>query len=76
MKVFEKDTVDAYVARWKHAAPLLDKVRDTDIRSANTAQAMKNYTGSATWAVTHRPSPATSGLIEQQRWFMKLMNHS
>jgi hypothetical protein len=76
MKFFEKNTVDACVARWKHAAHLLEKVRDGDIRSVNTAQAMKNYTGIATWAVTHRPSPATSGLIEQQRWFMKLMNHS
>ena len=73
MKVSEKDASEAYFARWKHAAPLLDKVRDADIRTANTAQAMKNYTGSATWAVTHRPSSATCGLIEQQHWFMKIL---
>jgi hypothetical protein len=71
-----KEAIQAYVARWQRAAPVLEKVRDADIRSANTAEAMKSYAGSANWAVAHRPSPATSGLVEQQRWFMKLLHRA
>jgi hypothetical protein len=68
----EKEALRAYVARWRRAAPLLQQVRDADIRAADTAQAMSIFSGSATWAVVHRPAAPTSGLVEQQRWFMKL----
>lgn len=68
--------MQAYVARWERATPILAKLREGDIRSANTAEAMRSYTGSANWAVRHRPNPATSGLVEQQRWFMTLLNRS
>jgi hypothetical protein len=72
MTATDKDALRAYAARWERAAPLLQQVRDADIRAADTAQAMKIFSGSATWAVTHRPASPTSGLVEQQRWFMKL----
>lgn len=72
MTATEKEALRAYVARWERAAPLLQQVRDADIRAADTAQSMRIFSGSATWAVTHRPAAATSGLVEQQRWFMKL----
>jgi hypothetical protein len=72
MTATEKETLRAYAARWERAAPLLQQVRDADIRAADTAQAMKIFSGSATWAVTHRPASTTSGLVEHQRWFMKL----
>jgi len=72
MTATEKEALRAYVARWERAAPLLQQVRDADIRAADTAQSMKIFSGSATWAVTHRPAAPTSGLVEQQRWFMKL----
>lgn len=70
----EKQALREHVARWDRAAPLLQQVRDADIRAADTAQSMKTFAGSAMWAVTHRPAAPESGLVEQQRWFMKLRN--
>jgi len=72
MTVIEEEALRAHVARWERAAPLLQQVRDADIRAADTAQSMRIFSGSATWAVTHRPAGPSSGLVEQQRWFMKL----
>ena len=72
MTATEKEALRAYVARWERASPLLQQVRDADIRAADTAQSMKIFSGSATWALTHRPATPYSGLVEQQRWFMKL----
>ena len=43
MAVVEKEIMRAYVARWQRAAPLLQQVRDADIRAADTAQAMRIF---------------------------------
>jgi hypothetical protein len=58
--------------QWKRAAPVLQQVRDEDIRRADTKDAMRIFTGSAAWAAKHRPPLPASGLVEQQRWFMQL----
>jgi hypothetical protein len=68
----EKAALKERVAIWQSAAPLLEAQRDADIRSADTADAMRIFTGSADWAVKHRPALPISGLVEQQRWFMKI----
>ena len=68
----ERELTKRWVDTWAKAAPELQKVRDADIRAADTAEAMRLFTGSAEWAVVHRPALPTSGLIEQQRWFAKL----
>ena len=64
-----------WVATWVEAGPELQKIRDADIRAADTRQALRIFTGSATWAARNRPPAPTSGLVEQQRWFMKLASH-
>ena len=61
-----------YVARWQQAGPQLQEVRDADILTATTPEAMRIFRGSATWAVQHRPAGSDSGLMEQQRWFQQL----
>lgn len=68
----ERELTKRWVQTWVQAAPELQKVRDADIRAADTADAMKIFTGSATWAVQNRPALPTSGLVEQQRWFAKI----
>jgi hypothetical protein len=60
------------VAAWLRATPIMQEVRDADIRAADTKEAMRAFTGLAAWAVRDCPAPPTSGLVEQQRWFMKL----
>lgn len=72
MSEVEQSALREYVARWQSAAPLLQQVRDADIRGADTAAAMKAFAGSAALAAHRRPAAPTSGLVEQQRWFMKL----
>ena len=72
MTEVEKAAIKERIAAWKRAAPVLEAMRDEDIRNADTADAMRVFTGSATWAVLNRPALPTSGLVEQQRWFMKL----
>ncbi len=72
MSEAEKAATLAYIAAWKRAGPELEKQRRADIRAANTAQAMRIFTGSAHWYAKNRPELKTSGLIEQQRLFMKL----
>ena len=68
----EKSATKERIAAWDRAAPVLQGVRDADIRAADTHQAMRVLSGSAAWAVSQRPALPTSGLVEQQRWFMKL----
>jgi hypothetical protein len=68
----ERTAYKERIAAWQRAAPVLQEVRDTDIRGANTHEAMRAFTGLTAWAVKNRPAEPTSGLVEQQRWFMKL----
>jgi hypothetical protein len=67
----EKTAIKERIAAWDRAAPVLQQMRDEDIRTADTHQAMDIFAGSAEWAVTNRPAAPTSGLVAQQRWFMK-----
>ena len=69
----EKAAIKERIAAWERAAPVLQRVRDDDIRAADTHRSMQLFAGSAEWAVRNRPAMPTSGLVEQQRWFMKLL---
>ena len=60
------------IAQWAAAAPVLQDVRDADIRSSNTASSLKNLQGTITQAVSSMPERKISGLVEQQRWFQKI----
>ena len=71
MTTAEKEAIKDRIAAWNRAAPVLEAVRDEDIRHADTAAAMKSFAGAALWAVRHRPPAPDSGLVEQQRWFQK-----
>ena len=67
----ERADMKRWVQTWVQAGPELQKVRDADIRAADTAQSMRIFAGSASWAVINRPAEPWSGLVEQQRWFAK-----
>ena len=68
----EQAALRVRVRQWREAAPLLERQREEDIRLADTGGSLRAFTGSAAWAAVKRPPEATSGLVEQQRWFMKL----
>ena len=72
MTPLEKEALRAYVARWQRAAPLLQQVRDADIRAADTVAMIACCNLLFRDALKHHPPLPDSGLVEQQRWFKKL----
>lgn len=72
MATVEKEALQAYVERWQRIGPLLQEVRDADIRAADTASMIACSNLLFRDAVQHFPPSPDSGLVEQQRWFMKL----
>lgn len=72
MTTVEKEALRAYVERWQRVGPLLQEVRDADIRAADTTSMIACSNLLFRDAVKHFPPAPDSGLVEQQRWFMKL----
>ena len=67
----ERELTRRWIDTWAAAAPELQKVRDADIRAADTASMIECTAAMFRDAVRNFPPKPTSGLIEQQRWFMK-----
>lgn len=59
-----------WVDGWKTLGPILEEERRVRVRNSKTTDCAA-FAGMAEWETRRRPSPATSGLIEQQRLFMK-----
>ena len=60
-----------WVDTWIHAGDALEKIRHNDVKLADTAEALRSFTGSVLHVVRTRPAAQTSGLVEQQRIFRK-----
>lgn len=60
------------VEQWARARKVMDMVRSEEIHSAETARAMRNFTGAVLAELQRRPAPPSSGLVEQQRWFRRV----
>jgi hypothetical protein len=61
-----------WVENWKTLGPELERMREEELRNENTIRAFEIFTGMAFLATRNFPPEPTSGLIEQQRRFMKL----
>jgi hypothetical protein len=61
-----------WVKAWQHAAPELERIRRQELRALDAYAAIALLCGPADYRVPPRAPRATSGLIEQQRWFRKL----
>ena len=68
----DADLIKARVRQWNAAMPVLQDVRDKDIQLADTARAMKCFSGAVLAALPKHPPQPWSGLVEQQRFFCKL----
>lgn len=64
--------IHRFVANWRAVTPELARMREEDIRRADTAQAMRAFEGLLPSVLKDRPPAPWSGLVEQQRWFMKI----
>ncbi|MBM3891754.1 MAG: hypothetical protein FJ388_21780 [Verrucomicrobia bacterium] len=56
---------------WKEAGPELERLRREDLRRLDPRRAIALLCGPADYRVPPRAPKPTSGLVEQQRWFMK-----
>ena len=56
---------------WKRAGPELERIRRDELRRLDVFQAITHLSGPADYTVPPRAPKPTSGLVEQQRVFMK-----
>jgi hypothetical protein len=72
--VMNSDTsaISKRIAQWAAAAPLLQEVRDADIRAADTARSLRNLAGTILETAAKMPIRTSSGLVDQQRFFRKI----
>jgi hypothetical protein len=61
-----------WVTAWKRAAPELERIRREELRQLDAYRAISLLCGRADYTVEPRAPKPTSGLIEQQRLFLKL----
>jgi hypothetical protein len=67
-----REEMRRWVETWRQVGPELDDVRRREIESADTQEAVRQLFGTGDDPIDLPPSPATSGLVEQQAWFAKL----
>jgi len=60
-----------WVETWKLAGVDLERIRRKEIRELDTYRAIARLCGPADYARSPRAPRPFSGLVEQQRWFMK-----
>jgi len=60
-----------WVQAWREAGPVLEQLRRDELRRLDARQAIALLCGPADYRVPPRAPKPTSGLVEQQHWFMK-----
>jgi len=61
----------AWVQAWREAGPALEALRREELRRLDAYRAIELLCGPADYHVAPRAPQPTSGLVEQQRWFMR-----
>ena len=62
----------AWVKTWKAAGDALKKIKRQELLQYDYVKNLPIIEDMLQWAYLHRTPRLTSGLVEQQRWFMKL----
>lgn len=75
MTDLERQQIQERIAQWAAAAPVLQAVRDEDVRNSDTATGIRQLSGVATMTLRDQSPRRESGLVEQQAWFAKLRGH-
>jgi hypothetical protein len=60
-----------WVEAWERAGTAMEEIRRTELRQLDTYKTIKLLCGPADYTVPPRAPKPTSGLIQQQQWFMK-----
>jgi len=65
-----------WVDNWKRRGKILEKLRIDEMRKSNTYESMVALTDAFNSAIAAFETPPTSGLVEQQKWFMLLRKNT
>ena len=57
----------AYLTRWRELGPILERLRDEELRSVDTPAAIQSFNLAFRIALRDVPPRETSGLVEWQR---------
>lgn len=68
----ERQLIKSRIDQWAAAAPVMQKLRDEEVRRTNTSEAILQLNDAFESAMLHYAARETSGLVEQQAWFSKL----
>jgi len=71
----EKDQVRAWIRNWEVVGAVLERERIESIRRVDTTEAIKAMEPAYEWARLHWSPRKSSGLVEQQRLFMRARLH-
>jgi hypothetical protein len=67
----EKAQIRAWIRNWQVVGPILEREKLDALQHVNTADAIEALDTAYKSARLHCKPRRTSGLIEQQRWFMR-----
>lgn len=65
------DHAAEWMRAWRSAGTAIERVRREELRSLDGHKALAMLTGHADYRREPRKARESSGLVEQQRWFMK-----
>ena len=68
----KKTNIKKWVDTWKSAGSALEKIKQEELRKSDYSENRHIINEMLQWACDHAEPRKTSGLVEQQRYFMKL----
>ena len=72
MKTSQQDNAQQWIESWKRASDALKAIKRHELRNYDYAKNQVIVDGMLQWAFEHRKARLNSGLVEQQRLFMKM----
>ena len=75
MSETERQLILKRIQQWADAAPVMQALRDDEVRQSVTAEGIRQLAGVAAMTLRYQPPRRECGLVEQQVWFSKLYFH-
>ena len=72
MKILPQENVQRWIESWKRAEVALKAVKRSELRTYDNAKNRSIVDGMLQWVFEHRELRLNSGLVEQQRIFMRM----
>jgi len=68
----DKNKIRVWIETWKKAGAALEEIRRHELESDDYGKNQELIDNMLQFACEHRKPRLSSGLVEQQRWFMKM----